>query len=284
MLLGILLGLGASASWAVANVAIQRSTHAVGALRAALWAQVVGGAGAVLVHLLEHPVAPWTADAAWWAGAGGGAALLAYAGLFVATERGRLSIVVPVVSSWSLLAAAIGIGLLGERLRVVRLAGAGLVVLGVWLVARPAAGAEARPTHERTALLAALAGAVGFGVMIPAIGRLTPAAGALGAVALIMGVELALGLPVAVALGVDVRAPVGAAWRPVLAAGLFEVLGFACVALGTSHAPVAIVAPAASVGGSLTVAWAWLVLRERPGRIALAGAALSAAGVMTLAL
>lgn len=282
MVVGILFGLGASASWAVANVVIQRCSRRLGAVRAALWAQVIGGIGAALIALLEHPAARWSTSTTVWAAAGGLAALVAYVGLFTATEGGRLSIVIPIISSWSVLAAAIGIGVLGEHLRAVQFLGAALVVAGVWLVAQTRENATTG--GERPALGAALAGALGFGVLIPAIGQLAPAAGALGSVAVVMAVELLVAVPLGLALGFDLGPPRGEEWRSALAAGLFEVLGFACVALATARAPVAVVSPAASIGGAVTVAWAWLVLRERPGAVALAGAALSAAGVVTLSL
>jgi len=282
MVTGVLLGLGASASWAVANVVIQRSSRRLGAVRAALWAQVAGGIGAALIALLEQPAAPWSTSATVWAATGGVAALVAYAGLFTATEGGRLSIVIPIISSWSVLAAGIGIGVLGEHLKAVQLLGAALVVVGAWLVAQTPENAT--PGGERPALVAALAGALGFGVLIPAIGQLAPVAGALGSVAVVMGVELVVAVPLALAFGFDLRPPRGEEWRMALAAGLFEVLGFACVALATARAPIAVVSPAASISGAVTVAWAWLVLRERPGAVALAGAALGAAGVLTLSL
>ena len=282
MIVGILFGLGASASWAIANVVIQRSSRQLGAVRAALWAQVTGGIGAAAIALLEHAPEPWTARTAAWAAAGGVSALVAYAGLFTATEGGRLSIVIPIISSWSVLAAAIGIGVLGEHLKAVQLFGAALVVAGAWLVAQTPENVTTG--GERTALGAALAGALGFGVLIPAIGQLAPAAGALGSVAVVMAIELLVAVPLGLALGFDLRPPRGEEWRAALAAGLFEVLGFACVALATGRAPVAVVGPTASIGGAVTVAWAWLVLRERPGAIALTGAALSAVGVVTLSL
>jgi len=43
----VLLGLGASVCWALANVAVARSARAVGTVRALLWAQIVGGLGLV---------------------------------------------------------------------------------------------------------------------------------------------------------------------------------------------------------------------------------------------
>ena len=42
MLAGMLLGLAASASWALANVVVQRAGRAVGALPGLFWTQVVG--------------------------------------------------------------------------------------------------------------------------------------------------------------------------------------------------------------------------------------------------
>src|SRR5262245_36375858 len=103
MLAGVLFGLGASASWAVANVAVQRSARAVGPFRALLWAQLVGMLLVLPVAPFEiHAVAPTLAHAAWVAGAGA-AALLAYVSLFYAFEHGRLTIAVPVMSSWAVI-------------------------------------------------------------------------------------------------------------------------------------------------------------------------------------
>jgi transporter family protein len=240
----------------------------------------------VVALAIERPAAAWTAADVLWAGAGGVAALCAYVGLFLATEHGRLAIVVPIVSSWAVLSAAIGIVLLGEVARATQLAGAALVVAGVVLVARATAGPdpdEARGA-SRGALWAALAGALGFGVLIPALSRLAPVTGALGGVVLVFAIDLALGLPVARRRGIALAPPHGGDWGPVALAGLCEVAGFACITLGGSHAPLAVVAPAASVAAPLTVAWAWVVLHERPGALAGCGAALSSLGVLVLSL
>src|SRR5439155_578088 len=120
MLGGFLLGLGASACWAVANVAIQRSARQLGALRALLWAQVVGIVlVAALVPLVDRRVAGFgTAEAAWALG-GGAAALLAYVALFYAFEHGRLTVAVPVMSSWAVLSTALSLALFDQRLRAV---------------------------------------------------------------------------------------------------------------------------------------------------------------------
>ena len=69
-----------------------------------------------------------------------------------------------------------------------------------------------------------------------------------------------------------------------LAAGLFETAGFACITVGSRFAPLALVSPFASLASALTVLYAWTVLRERPARPVLIGAALVCAGVVVLAL
>src|SRR5262249_43818404 len=126
---GLALGLGASACWAVANVLIQRSTRAVGTFRALGWAQLAGLVGLAACALaLDHRTAPWSGALTAWAAVGAAAALLAYAGLFFATEHGQLSVVTPIVSSWALIAAAIGIVILGQVARATQIAGAILVV------------------------------------------------------------------------------------------------------------------------------------------------------------
>ena len=50
------------------------------------------------------------------------------------------------------------------------------------------------------------------------------------------------------------------------------------------RAPLAIVSPLASLAAAFTVLYAWVILRERPARGVLIGAALVSAGVVVLAL
>jgi drug/metabolite transporter (DMT)-like permease len=64
----------------------------------------------------------------------------------------------------------------------------------------------------------------------------------------------------------------------------FETAGFVALTLARRHAAMAMVGPLASLAATLTVLYGWLVLRERPGRLAGVGAALACAGVVALAL
>jgi drug/metabolite transporter (DMT)-like permease len=287
MLAGVALGLGASLCWAVANVVIQRSSRRVGAFRALLWAQVVGMVivAAVAPAVDERAAAFRGPDALWLLGAGA-AALLGYVSLFYAFEHGRLTVVVPVMSSWSVIAAGLSLLLFADRVRPAQLAGAAAVVAGALVVSRAAqresAGAEQGPRSRW--LLAAAGTAVGFGLLIPMLGRLAPVAGSVGTVGVVYAVDILLGLPLARWGRVSLAPPPRDAWPALILAGLFETAGFTSIAIGARHAPLALVAPLAGLAPTFTVAYAWAVLRERPSPAVLAGAALACTGVVVLAL
>jgi drug/metabolite transporter (DMT)-like permease len=291
VLAGVLLGLGASACWALANVAVQRAGQAVGPYRALLWSQV---AGLVLVAAFAIPFehrAPTLAPATLaWVAVAGLSALSAYVCLFYAFAHGRLTLAVPIMSSWAVIAAGLSLRLFHERLDAGQIGGGAAVVAGAVLVSRYAQAAAPPPTEAvargRTPrwLLASFVAAVGFGVLIPAIRMLAPAFGDVGSIGVVYLAAALVGLPLAFALGIGLGPPAGRAWAPVLLAGLFETAGFACIAVGGRLAPLALVSPLSSLASALTLLAAWLFLGERPGRGVIFGAALVSAGVVAMAL
>jgi drug/metabolite transporter (DMT)-like permease len=287
MLLGVILGLAASACWAVANVAVQRSARQVGTFRALLWAQVIGTAVVLAALPLDtRTVAPAPIHALWVLGSGA-AALLAYVCLFYAFEHGRLTVAVPVMSSWAVIASALSLMLFREAVRPAQLAGAALVVAGAVIVSRFAQVGD--PADRKVPgmprwLLASFGAALGFGLLIPAIGVLAPVVGRLGVIAVVYVADILLGIPLALRFRISLAPPAGRAWIAVALAGFFETAGFACIALGAAQAPLAIISPLSSLASAFTVLFAWVVLRERPPRSILVGAALVCAGVVTLAL
>jgi drug/metabolite transporter (DMT)-like permease len=287
MIAGVLMGVGASACWALANVAIARAGRSIGSFRALLWAQVSGTVMAALVSaaLDQRQWAAWP-SLAGWIGVAGVSSLVAYVCMFYAFEHGKLTIAVPIMSSWAVLSAALSIALLGERLGGAQLAGGAAVLAGALVVSRFTQAETARDAAGATPrwLFASFGAALGFGVLMPAIARLVPAFGSVGSVAVVYLADIALGLPLALIFRIGLRPPSGAAWLPVLAAGLFETAGFACITVGSRLAPLALVSPFASLASAFTVLYAWAVLRERPARAVLAGAALVCAGVVVLAL
>ena len=291
MWFGIAMGLLASASWAAANVFIQRSGQTLGPFRALVWAQIVGGVAlAPLAWFLDQRSGVMDASLMGWIALAFGSAVVAYACMFYAFERGRLSIVVPVMSSWAAISAAVSIGVLHEAVRRSQLAGGALVVAGGVIVSRfsQSAGADhgaaGDPRRARRALFTSVGAAVGFGVLIPAIDRLAPVFGRLGAIPFVFLGDLVLGLPLAVLARIDLRPPPRSAWAVVALAGLFETAGFVAISVGVTRAPVAIVSPFAGLASAFTVLFAWLALGERPSPRLLIGAALVCAGVVVLAL
>jgi len=289
MFAGVLMGLGASACWALANVAIARAGRSLGSLRALLWALLVGAVLAALASaVLERPnlTGHEVASRGGWIGVACASSLLAYACMFYAFEHGRLTIAVPIMSSWAVISAGISLLMFHERLGGAQAAGAAAVVAGALVVSRYAQAESGRGDGGSRPrwLIAAAGAAIGFGVQIPAIARLVPAFGSIGSIGVVYVGDIVLGLPLAAAFRVGLRPPDRAAWGPVVAAGLFETAGFACITVGSRLAPLALVSPLASLASALTVLYAWTFLRERPARAVLVGAALVCAGVVVLAL
>jgi len=287
MLAGMLLGLGASASWALANVVVQRAGRAVGALPALFWTQVVGIVMVVAATALYgQPPAPLTTGDWGWIAVAGASGMLGYVSIFYAFEHGDLTVTVPIVSSWAVLSAALSVVLFGERLTPNQLAGGGLVIAGAITVTRfvHAGAARASASLSRLYLLAAVGGSVGFGIVVPAIRRLTGPFGPVAPIGVVYAAGLALALPLVAAFRIRLTLPRGRAWTPILLAGLFESAGSVCIALGARRAPLAIVSPLASLAATFTVLYAWIVLRERPPRGVLVGAGLVSAGIIALAL
>lgn len=295
---GILLALGTSICWALTNVAVARSGQMVGPMRGLLWAEVFGGVLAALASwAFDGPTQAFTFGTAGWLLVAGVSSLAGYLCMFYALARGRLSIVVPVMSGWAVISALLSARILDQSIHTAQLAGSVLVIAGITMVSRHArqsatdahahADAHAAVGGPRGAVprwvWASLGAALSFGVLIPAVVRIAPATGRVGSVAAVFGTDILLALPLAVLFRVDLRPPPRAALPSVAMAGLLEAAGFVCIALASARAPLAVVSPLASLSSALTVIYAWVVLRERPHPVALAGAALACAGVIAVA-
>jgi drug/metabolite transporter (DMT)-like permease len=296
---GILLAFGTSVCWSLTNVAVARSGQMVGPMRGLLWAEVFGGVLAAFASwMVDGPTQAFTFATAGWLVVAGVSSLAGYLCMFYALARGRLSIVVPVMSGWAVISALLSASILGQSVHAAQLAGSVLVISGIAMVSRHARQVDVpadahTPAYEAVTgdrrggvprwVWASLGAALGFGVLIPAVVRVAPATGRLGSVAAVFGTDILLALPLAVLFRVDLRPPPRAALPSVAMAGLLEAAGFVCISLASARAPLAVVSPLASLSSALTVIYAWVVLRERPHPVALAGAALACAGVIAVA-
>jgi len=246
----------------------------------------LGGAlAAPASALLDARTAPVSAAVLGWIALAAASGLAAYAGLFHAFARAKLSLAIPFVSCWALVAGAFSVLVLGERPQALQLAGAGIIFAGVLLVARGAAGdapTAAAGAGARRALLVALGAGVAFGLMVPSMSQAAPALGAFGTIAAVYAAGMALAWPAARLVGADLRPPPRASWVLVLATGVCETAGYVTLTLAGRFAPLAVIAPVASLASAFTVLAAWLFLHERPPRVALVGALLASAGIVLL--
>jgi len=309
----------------------------MGPVRALYWALLLGAlVTGALGFSLEHERAALTASTFGYLALAALTGLGAYAGMFYAFSQAHLSVAVPIVSSWAVVAAVFAVVALGQDVAPAHLIGGLVVLAGVlFITTQPtpvrasasslgndepgAAPREPRNTHERPlhqaragrderaprdarddnargnsrhrtavgpakVLLASLGAAVGFGIMIPTVGQVAPLLGEVTAVAVVYVLFLVVGLPLARLSGLSLAPPPTGTWRLVLVTAFAEAAGFVTVALAPSYAPVAVVAPCASLAAAFTVVYARYFLGEKQSPRVTFGAALTCVGVVVLAL
>lgn len=285
ILAGVLLALATSVAWALGNVFVQKSGRALGGPRALVWALGLGCLLSALAAVWETRSQPIDRAAIIWVLVAGVSGFSAYSTMFYAFANTKLSLAVPFVTSWSLVASAISLTLLGQSVRTGQLVGAAVVIAGVLCVSIGASRADQAPGVRGGArpLVAALAAGISFGVMVPAMAAANPSFGTFGGAAVVYAIGLAIGIPAARVLGLDLSPPPTSAIGLVIGAGLTETIGFVLLNAAGRFAPVAVVGPVASLASVLTVLYAAAFLRERPGPLALAGALLASVGVVLLA-
>ena len=300
-MIGVLFGLLSAFSWSAANYFIQPAAKRFGDLAALMQAQVCGAVVVIPFALWVEGSPPTSITDQGLAALliASVAAMVAYVGLFCALARGRLAIVAPLISSWTVLSVIIGIFWLGEQMTALQWTGVGLVIAGNVLLARQRADdAESDLTRPRGRFSAgvgwALLSALGFGFMVPAVDVLGLEAGRLWAIPAVWSCELAMGLAIW-AVGAWYT-PIRAAFGPQSLAkdlpqvteagrvGLLEVIGFVGLSLGVGMAPVSIVAPMASLSTGLSVLWGVHLRQEPLSRGALAGAMMASLGVVLVSI
>ena len=202
--------------------------------------------------------------------------------LSTAYRRGELSAVYPIArGSAPVIAVAIGLTVLGERLAPLQLAGVALLLLGILAVSfSQAAGRATGP-----ALLTGVAIAVY--TSIDRVGVRLTAPWLYGWLLFcLMAIELSISIRVASRF--RWAAPVDPAqvlaWRQATLIGAFMGAGYGIVLLALSIAPLAVVAPVRETAIVGVSAWGVWRLRERNGAaMKLFGALAAAAGVALLA-
>lgn len=295
-LIGTLFGLVSAIAWSMANLAILKSTRRFGPYGGLLGAQVFGGAVVLLIALAIEgiPERPSTSAAIALAIAAL-AACLAYGGLFQALKRGAASVTAPIISAWSTISVAVEVFFFDRPLGGFQATGIALVAAGNVLLARYGTHDDASETNAgsttktpRSAIVAALVSAIGFGVMVPATERTALWSGPVTAVPLIWAgqwIVLATWLRLSSKKPIFIEKPrSGADYRMLAYPGIYEAIGFLALTIGLARAPATIVAPASSLSTAFTVALSVILLGERLKPLAYVGAAAASLGVVVVNL
>jgi drug/metabolite transporter (DMT)-like permease len=211
-----------------------------------------------------------------------------------AYRRGPLSLVYPLArGSAPLLAVAIGIVLLGERLVPVAMAGVACLLVGIFLVARPWQALSVAGAAQRGAVGFALATGASiaaysavdrlgvrenepwiYGSILAVVSTILTASAVIG------GRRLGLLAPVPLREAGAPRDRLGGLARDAVA-GVLSLGAYLLVLFAYAIAPLATVAPLRESGIVLAAAWGAIRLREAAGRRD-AGTRIAAAGLVVV--
>lgn len=202
--------------------------------------------------------------------------------LSAAYRRGDLSAVYPIArGSAPLIAVAVGLVVIGERLAPLQLAGVALLLVGILAVT----AAQARGRATLPALLTGVAIATYTSLDRVGVRLSTPWLYGWLLFAL-MAIELPLSMWVASHWRAQrpSEAPRAPTWRQSFTIGAFMWTGYFLVLWALSLAPLAVVAPVRETAIVAVAVWGVWRLRERSGAVLkVSGAAAALAGVALLA-
>jgi drug/metabolite transporter (DMT)-like permease len=273
--LPVLLALGTALGYGVANYLAPVLGRRMPLAAVLLGSQVAGLTVSLLLTLGADLTmsGPGLALAAA-AGVSNAAALACF---YRAGRTGNLSVVSPIGASGAAVPVLVGLAA-GDRPGLLAAVGIPLVLVGVVLAARrPAAGAADRTAGAGWALGAAVL----FGTF------LTTYAGAAAETSAGALLWSRVALVVATAIGVlALRAPVRVTPRDgalTLVPGLLLALGTFAFGEATRAGLLSVVSVIATLNPVVTVALAFVLLRERPAPVQRAGAALALVGIVLLA-
>jgi drug/metabolite transporter (DMT)-like permease len=272
----VLLALGASLAWGVADFVGPWQARALGTLRVLLWAQLAGFlAIATAAAVRANPPDDWGVLLAIPAALSGTLGLYAY---YRGMQTGMMSVVAPIAGASAIVPVAFGIAT-GDRPSGFQLAGIACALVGVALAAQEhQTGGERRVAAG--VWLAVLA-AIGFGFYFPpmhAAGEADPWWASL----IFRTTALALVALVVAGRRPDVRLRGWPLWI-VLGVGIGDTLGNLLFAASSSHGLVSVTSVLASLYPVVTVVLAAIVLKEHIAGGQRLGVVLTLTGVALIA-
>jgi drug/metabolite transporter (DMT)-like permease len=273
----VALGLASAASWGGGDFAGGLASRRASAAGVVIASQAVGIALLALVAAVTREAIPVPRQLGWAAIAGASGALGLYA-LYSALASGRMAIAAPVSGVVGAVVPVLVGGAVEGPPGALRLAGFGLALVGVWLLAAQAG--SARAVSGRELMLPALAG-VSFGLFLVFIHQ----AGATGVLwPLTVARATSMGLLAAIgAVTGTFQLPGRAAMGLTCLAGVLDTGGNAFFALAAQAGRLDVAGVLSSLYPAGTVALACLLLGERLTSRQTVGAAATLAAIACVA-
>jgi drug/metabolite transporter (DMT)-like permease len=271
-----LLALAASVSWGIGDFLGGLKSRTLAVLTVMAVAQVVGLAWIAAIVAARGEGFP--GPGVFWAAPAALCGTLGLAAFYRGMATGAISIVAPLAATGAVIPVVVGIAL-GDRPSTVQLAGFPLAIGGAVVASR-----EPHPALGRGRLAAgvpwAVLAAVGFGLFFLPMHE-AGSHGYLWATLVFRASSLSLVLCAAALARPSLR--VGRADLLVLASvGVLDTAGNVFFAASSTHGLVSVVSVLASLYPVVTVALAWLYLRERLDFSQAAGVAAALAGVVLI--
>ena len=279
-MISIVFGLGTAICFAASSLVASRAVKQIDSWSVVAWTMLVG-----LVITLPFviasgiPTAASGANIGWLLATGVGNV----SGLVLAAfayRVGKVGVITPILATEGALAAVIA-SILGESIAPLVAFLLLLIVGGVVLAA--IAPDPAPLDHERpvVAVLLATGGAVVFGISLYAAGRLS---GDLPISWVLLPARLVGVLALTIPLALTRRLNLTRRTAPLVAGmGGLEVVGFTSFAIGAQY-QVAITSVLASQFAPIAAIMAFLLFKERLGRLQITGVAIIVVGVAALTL
>jgi drug/metabolite transporter (DMT)-like permease len=270
------------AAWGVADYLARGSSARLGSLSTSLLVQALG---LVVPGVYLAVWLPTSFRAIDWPAL---AALVPVVALFLAVgygvfytglQRGSVSIVAAVASTWLLVTVALGVLLLGESVGGFHALLIGLGVAGVALLSLSGGSRHGGRTGAGWGMLTMLAWGTAFAALEPITAAGGPALGVF-----LVRAAGSLGFWAFMRLGrIRVVSPKdGLGWRLLLATALLDALGFVAYNVGLERASLAFTAPLAAGHPLVTALLAWAHLRERLSPMQKAGILLTVGSIVAL--
>ncbi|MCX6433960.1 MAG: DMT family transporter [Actinobacteria bacterium] len=275
----IVFGLLTAVFFATSALCSSRAVKIIGSWSAVAWAMLVGLLVTLPFLFASGVPAAVGENIGWMLVTGlGNATALVLAGL--AFRVGKVGVITPILATEGAISAVIA-SLLGESIAPIVAFLLFVIVIGIVI---SAIAPDPEPLdHERPALAVALAtaGAVAFGISLFTAGHLSgdlPISWVLLPARLVGVVALTIPL----ALTRNLRITRGTV-PLVIAMGLAEVIGFTCFAIGAQY-EVAITSVLASQFAPIAAVMAYVLFREKLGRLQITGVAILVVGVAALSI